>query len=412
MTYPKRYRRRRPRHPHKSPFLRLPREIRDMIYRAALISPTPIDLCPANYAESNPDGILDISPQRYLKFVNLPDKRINRILTLSIPPNPPPLFGPRPPAEVPRQALLAFRLQNDLHYVRKGLATQLLQVCCQIYNEAADYYWGSNIWRFSDDIGWEVLWRFLLSIGVQARSRIRKLDVLAPFTLAKNHALSRWENWYIKNEPKLHMSKLWQGRRPRECYDLIYDMWMSEKPSQILNFAVPAGYCLQSPNTPGLSWNRALFMGLLPNKIRVIVESKGTAYDSQQILGQGWDLTALPGSRLPKRNDERFYDMVPVIEVAQTWKSEDDHLAGVSRLFELEETCASVDWERSHVPGAFAQVGRYLKGFGPCMIIMGRRLCNCYPWDSPCIHGAMSGLQHYSLVDTDIAGIDRYLPFD
>ena len=38
-----------------SPFLNLPAETRNQIYSAALVSSSPIDLCPANYAYSQED---------------------------------------------------------------------------------------------------------------------------------------------------------------------------------------------------------------------------------------------------------------------------------------------------------------------------------------------------------------------
>ena len=77
---------------------------------------------------------------------------------------------------------LAFRLQSSLLYVRKRLVIQLLAVCRQIYNEAAAYFWGGNIWRFSHDEEWEVLTRFLLTIGPNARSMIHEIEVTAPLT--------------------------------------------------------------------------------------------------------------------------------------------------------------------------------------------------------------------------------------
>lgn len=79
-----------------------------------------------------------------------------------------------------RPIRLAFRLQSSLQYVRQRLAVQLLAVCCQIYDEAARYFWGCNTWRFCDDQEWDVLLRFLLNIGPNARSMIQKLEALAP----------------------------------------------------------------------------------------------------------------------------------------------------------------------------------------------------------------------------------------
>lgn len=100
MSHPSRCRQQRF---HKSPFLRLPREIRDLNYRTALVSSTPIDLCPANYAESNPETNLEEYQQRYLNFTRENDKRINRVSSQDI---------------LSQNPLLAFRLQDDIQSVR------------------------------------------------------------------------------------------------------------------------------------------------------------------------------------------------------------------------------------------------------------------------------------------------------
>ena len=88
-----------------SPFLNLPGEIREQIYYASLIRPSPIDLWPLKYT-------LDPSATHIL------------------------------------------RLQEDLAFVRKEMATGLFTTCKQIFHEASNIFWSRNAFRFSGDIEW------------------------------------------------------------------------------------------------------------------------------------------------------------------------------------------------------------------------------------------------------------------
>lgn len=119
-----------------SPFLKLPAEIRNQIYQVALISPGPIDLWPI--AKCWRPQLLDppdnAMQHRYEKSLVARESQYQDLLT---PHNP--------------ESIVGFRLQTDLLHVRKELSTGLLGTCAQVYNEAADYFWRSNTWRFSDD---------------------------------------------------------------------------------------------------------------------------------------------------------------------------------------------------------------------------------------------------------------------
>ena len=304
-----------------SSFLNLPPEIRNKIYSAALVSTKPIDLCPSAYISSEADvssyyalNIRSHSSQSpYRSRVDRPSARI--------------VYDPR----------IAIRLQASLEYVRKYLSPHLLQTCRQIYNEAAYYWWGHNTWRFTDDAGWVVLWRFLLSIGANAVSLIQSLEVLAPLVQNNGHTLTLAEAWHIKNHPKLHMAKTWRGGVKRSCIDLVHDFWKRERALQKLTLLVPDTYVL-FPLKHNKAWSDdALYMGFLP-KVKIVVEGGGALFDVQYILDQGWDLVAMPGSGISKSKIAGWRSGLTTTEAKQVWESDTDlHLAGLSQLFEEQE---------------------------------------------------------------------------
>jgi hypothetical protein len=102
-----------------SPFLNLPPEIREQIYYTSLTRITPIDLWPMKYTED-------------------------------------------PSTET------VFRIQEDLDFVRKEMATGLLVTCKQIFYETSTIFWSKNTFRFSGDIYWFGARRFLGQIGPRA----------------------------------------------------------------------------------------------------------------------------------------------------------------------------------------------------------------------------------------------------
>jgi hypothetical protein len=147
-----------------SPFLNLPPEIREQIYYAALWQSTPIDLWPMKYTH---------------------DPSTGRIL----------------------------RLQEDLDFVRKEMATGLLTTCKQIFYEASCIFWSRNAFRFSGDMYWFGARRFLGQIGPRALSQLQSLELFAPLldmncldTTSLGDAV--YDNaMNAKNKPKMHMVK-------------------------------------------------------------------------------------------------------------------------------------------------------------------------------------------------------------
>ncbi|KAG7006521.1 hypothetical protein G7Y79_00014g036960 [Physcia stellaris] len=312
-------------------------------YSAALVSATPIDLCPAAY----------ISSQAEIRC-RLPVR------------------------DFTQNSRIAIRLQASLGYVRKHLSPHLLQTCRQVYNEAAYHWWGCNIWRFTDDVGWVVLWRFLLSIGTNALSHIQKLEVLAPLAVNQEHLLTVAEAWHIKNEPKLHMAKTWRGGVNRTCVDLVHDFWKRERTLQKLTLLVPDDYAL-FPFKHNKAWcDDPLYMGFLP-KVRIVVEDGGALFDMQFVLDQGWDVVAMPGSGISNPRTLGMRSGLTTTKAEQVWESDTDlHLAGLSQLFEEQETSTISKGKRASRELKGKKLERLLSGFGPCMILAEDISCQCW----------------------------------
>lgn len=376
----------RPQRPsHNSPFLNLPPEIRNKIYIAALVTPAPIDLCPADYAYTTEQ--LATSPvlqQRYSAFKKSDAAYVVRFRGLQEP------------------TALAFRRQHGLQYVRKHLAVHLLAVCRQIYNEAAGYFWGRNVWRFSDDQEWEILLRFLLTIGENARAMIRNLEVLAPCASPKSPVLNRNEYWVVKNQPKLHMVKVWHENRRHQ---VVWELWMREKSLRTLDLIIPAGY--ESDPLNLLCWDRYRWCGSLhwddffvefTAKTRVVNEGDGVLGEMDWILQQGWDAV----------NHVLFSldDAGVSWELQESRVSDVDFLTGVPQLFMIEEISihANGGRVRNATPNK-RRTERLLKGFGPCMICVDDCPCQCWRCTSrysiywPVPKHPRGGVRYSSLVD-------------
>ncbi len=365
--------RRRPR--QRSTFLDLPPEIRNQIYKIALVSPSPIDLSPTNYMTTPEEFAQDLETQRRYEAYERDDKQHNN----------------------PRYEII-FRIQSDLLYVRKHLATGLLGTCTQVYNEAANYFWGSNIWRFSGDEDWVELYRFLITIGAAARSRIQRLDVKATYATPAMSPLDRY-HWQLKNHPKLHMARLWEHDSYRywpECTELVYELLMQEKSLRELNFLVPCGYKVRA----SLENEDMAPLGFLP-KMRMVVEAGGLLYGRPRVFISGWDIRGMPGSDLEDTMDDvsRFWTKTSSKE--QFWMSNLDCLAGVRQLFESEEISIHANAGRAHIPRKGQKVRRTLQAFGPCVIVVEDVDCPCWRchrrW-RPTSHGAI-GTRYKSLVD-------------
>lgn len=162
------------------------------------------------------------------------------------------------------RGVVEFRLQTDLLHVRKELSTGLLGTCVQDYTGAADYFWRNNTWRFSDGDYWRGVYRFLLTIGPRARSRIQSLDVLAPFAWRPDpygHADRRF-----KNHRKMHRAKIWHDDRPLglDRRDQVFALLMEEKSLHSLNRLVPAQFKLDKLSEDDCCWPGFVPLDFLP----------------------------------------------------------------------------------------------------------------------------------------------------
>lgn len=349
------YRTRRPR--QTSSFLKLPAEIRNQIYQVALISPKPVDLWPV--AKCWRPDLLDppdtAMQHRYAKSLLAQESQYQNLL---------PRHDP--------ESIVGFRLQADLLFVRKELSTGLLGTCVQVYNEAANYFWRSNTWRFSDDDDWRGVYRFLLTIGPRARSRIQRLDILAPFTYRPD--TDDLFNKRLKNHPKMHMAKLWHDDSPlgQTRRDQVYALMMEEKTLHSLHLLAPAQFKIENLSDNDCSWPGFLPLNFMP-EIKVVIEAGARVDDTslEYIHGQGWESLCLPGSKVQTHLQGGILVSreVPAGEPEKR-SPRFDYLSGLSLLFEEEEEL-SIHANGGRVKQFVKEVKveRALEAFGPCMII-------------------------------------------
>ena len=343
---------RRPRSQLQSPLLALPPELRNKIYHYALVRTEPIDLWPHKWID-----------QEVSKTSNDDESPYN----------------------------LKVRHQKDLEFVRKEMCTGLLGTCSQVYREASLLFWGGNQWKFSGRSGWQGLLRFLLTIGPEARARIRTLEVHAPIYM-------RWPvkdsdnkdmNGRSKNYPKMHMAKISEeGHLDREAIQRVCAVLCQERFVEAINFIIPSGfrngdeddfggYDLDHDMEPESRARLERLEDLDFVRKTVIVENGGYLAVSDgpaEIMAKGWDLTCLPGSFIWEKGEEdkggnTDYEKR---EVTQTrhWISPAralDFLDGVKSLFNEEDVSVhSCGGKQMIIRPAKT---RKLSAFGGCQFI-------------------------------------------
>lgn len=212
----------RPRDQLQSPFFQLPAEIRNEIYRCALIKDTPIDLWPHKWVESKDiieDGIAHLNllfSDSASHFSNDDDDGDWKI-----------------------------RHQTDLIYVRKQFSTGLLGTCRQAFNEASHFFWTHNAFHFSGRSGWQGLLRFFLTIGPAARSRITRVSVHAPIYMRwpDKGSDTRDLNGFSKNSPKMHMVKIpEEAHLDREAIQRVCGILIQDRTLRELEFVIPESF--------------------------------------------------------------------------------------------------------------------------------------------------------------------------
>lgn len=336
----------------ESPFLALPPEIRNKIYQHVLLRSDPIDLWPHKWLkkeESSEES--DTSPRPYS---------------------------------------LKVRHQQDLEYVRTQMSTGLLGTCSQIYREAAAIFWSGNIWRFSGRSGWQGLLRFLLSIGPDARARIRRVDVHAPVYMRWPYKDSdnKDMNGRSKNRPKMHLVKIpEEGHLDRQAIQRVCAILSLDRSLEELNFLIPDGFRNGDEDEFGgyeidhdMEDDSRLRLGRIKAldfvKKTMVVESGGylaVEDGAAQIMDQGWDLKCLPGSFIWEKGAEdkggnTDYGKREVLET-RTWSSparQWDYLEGIEGLFtDSDGHGDSTCWLMRARPAK----SRSLTAFGGCRFI-------------------------------------------
>jgi hypothetical protein len=363
----------------ESSFLNLPMEIREKIYYASLVRATPIDLWPLKYKQ---------------------DPSSTRV----------------------------FRLQEDLQFVRREMATGLLTTCKQVFHEAGNILWTKNTFRFSGDIEWFGARRFLGQIGPRALSLIQSLELFAPLSDAHCLDTSSFDNddrtrrieFYTnarnaKNMPKMHMVKArtepWTGQ-----YRWLNGHWTLEntnfvltqnvehvcylldiaKPSLELRFILPQGFGLTQVHGPfhgpyGRSQRRSLLRlqngdciePQLPGKLlrilplftksaTLVIEAKAYLRSLNlpaMITKNGINVLCQPGSLYQPSSSLGSTEFLE----AEYWRdpsTEFNYLIGVSALFDdlLEISVSNRDGKTTTSPGP-RRTERILRGFGGCRFV-------------------------------------------
>lgn len=347
---PRTHRPPRPRPQLQSPLLRLPPEIRSKIYRYALVRDEPLDLWPHKWIKTEDDS-------------------------------------------KPAPGQLKVRHQESLEYVRMEMATGLLGTCRQVFSEAAMYFWGDNHFRFTGRSGWQGLLRFFLTIGPEARSRIRRVDVHAPVYM-------RWPvkdsdgkdlNGRSKNFPKMHMAKIpGEGHLDREATQRLCVILAQDRAIEEINFIIPDDFRNGDEDGFGgydedhdMELDSAIRLLKLESldwiKMTVVVEKGGyLAVDDgpRQIMDKGWNLICEPGSFLWEKGNEDKEGNVDYekheITHTRSWSAPSrdlDYLIGVREMFqEVEEDSVHANGGK-HMGTKKTKTERRLKGFDDCKFI-------------------------------------------
>lgn len=313
------------------------------------------------------------------------------------------------PGESCNYCVWTIRHQRDLQFVRKELATGLLATCKQIFNEAQHIFWHENTFRFSNDLRWNGVRRFLSTIGSRACSQLRSLEVFAPINRISLINYQEWPlnyNGAVGNFPKMHMHKFGKDTRSIEYWNYDEDSENVEAVFQLLNkaqtglnlrFIVPIGQYIEPmeynfPFYPGINppfapyrapvelpdthLNEHVLQAKLRwhNGITLVMEAGAQCRDGLEFFERcafnGISVVCYPGSlyRAKRETDE-------LTEVTETrwWTDPNTDLQqymGLSDLFmEQDEFSVPGRGGRATKRSGQKNVLRRLKGFGGCRFV-------------------------------------------
>ncbi|KAI9723742.1 MAG: hypothetical protein M1812_001042 [Candelaria pacifica] len=270
-------------------FLKLPAEIRNIIYNYALVMGT-IDLWPQEVADvEDPNPV--ILRQEQPSFGS------------SIKPYP--------------GWTRAVRQQDDLEYLRKHKAVSLLRCSRQLYNECHMIFWQNNTFQFSGRGSMVGLESFLKTIGAGNQKLIERLNVRYPANCIWEDRADRkvWLDQFSKHSPELrlvdvghkegdylkHMKKVRQilsdSEKPKELQLILpnsfttYDFYLDEsyvadelkrlgKVAKLVFVVQRGAYCrLEKPERQAIEYN----MDFIFEAACFVIE-RDRGYDSYQRL--------------------------------------------------------------------------------------------------------------------------------
>lgn len=354
----------------ESPFLRLPGEIRTLIYRAALLSRTPLDLCPDKFINdpaSEPSMEARISKSKYL--------------------------GPRPRNRWTSQRAYLFRDLEDLKYIREEMAVAFLQTCKQVNREATMIFWRENTFRFSADFSWLVLRRFLVTIGPAARSRLRTLDIVPPgngYGIVEKTNRSSFNNTH-KCHPTLRMTKLLPFER---CYAysfhwednvrFVRSILAMEETLKELRLVINDGFTfneLPAAYETFPSHHQLAFLQDMQDmhflQVSLLLEkgARMTATQNVHLLSRyDVDVIAKPGSLVVPQSERIQVAAATPEEVKELtiWRAtpEPDYITGMDQYFnDSGQFDVPARGGKATKQQGQRKLGRVLKGFGGCRFI-------------------------------------------
>lgn len=376
----------------ESPFLNLPGEIRQKIYNLALISHFPIDLWPRDLI---PKSATDDDPVLTTRIAKYHAKREQAAWSNTEP---------------------AFRHQTGLVFVRKHLSLALLSTCRQIQREAGEIFYAENTFRFSGDVHWFGIRRFLGHLTIRQLKLLRRIEVFIPMATPKTYCdlgpifLGESESdklilWWMasrnsKNHPKMRMGgsgKL--DQRERESRSQWLDLernidfvkWRLEQAADLheleLKFVLPEGWqiCRDGMRIRHFVWisDELVFEVRLPEvaqelgsllgrKVEVVLEGGSKIKDMRTVkdlTSSGCDVKAEKGVWIPQSKT------IPPPELVETtkerlWKdaaSDYDYLIGVPDLYYVNDHKNTIDSREGKLKKASKKKNteRLLKAFGP-----------------------------------------------
>ena len=374
-----------------SPFLKLPGEIRSLIYHQALVKPNQIDLFPANFVE------IDNNTQEPSLAQELIRKRRKCRCC------------DQKPDDSCNYCVWTVRYQMDLQFVRKELATGLLATCKQIFHEAQHIFWHGNTFRFSNDLRWNGVRRFLSTIGPRACSQLQSLELFAPIDGINTIDYLEWPlnyNGVVGNFPKLHMHKF--GKDPRgpeyrnydddnENIEAVFHLLDQPQTCLSLRFIVPTGQHIKLmqyniPFHPGISLPFAPYRAPIElpdtcfkehvlkakihwkNSMTLVMEAGAQCRDGIEFFERcafnGISVVCYPGSSYRANRDSD--ELTDVTEI-RTWTDPNTDLKqylGISDLLaEHREFSVPGCGGRATKGSGQRSLMRRLKGFGGCRFV-------------------------------------------